>query len=77
MKKSWMKAIVNFISIAVATTVGILIIKSLTESLLYTQPMIVRMGKNIFALIADVFVLEFSLPICMLMDKQIKKTLKI
>lgn len=77
MNKSWMRAIVNFISIAVATTIGILIIKSFTECLLYAQPMLLRMSKNIFALIADVVVLECSLPICIFMDKYIKKALKI
>ena len=37
--------------------------------------MVVRMGKNIFAFVADIFVLELSLPICMLLDSQIVKML--
>ena len=59
------------------TAIGILIFKSLTECVLYGQPMIVRMGKNVFAFAADVFMLVFSLPICMSMDKLIKKELKL
>ena len=76
MQKKWMQAAVNFLAIAFSTAVGILILKSLTECILYAQPMAVRMGKNVFAFAADVFVLEFSLPICMSLDKLLQKTLK-
>ena len=38
--------------------------------------MTVRMGKNIFAFVADIFMLEFSLPICMTLDKPIKKIMQ-
>lgn len=71
--KTWLRAVINFLAIAAATAIGILILKSLTECILYAQPMIVRMGKNIFAFVADIFMLEFSLPICMTLDKHIKK----
>lgn len=77
LSKTWTKAIINFLAIALSTALGILIIKSLIECALYSQPMILRMGKNIFAFVADVFVLEISLPICMSLDKPIKKILKL
>ncbi len=77
MKKTWLQAVINFLAIAVSTALGILIVKSLTESIIYAQPMIVRMGKNLFAFVADIFMLEFSLPVCMSMDKPIKKTLRL
>ena len=77
LNKVCLRAILNFIAIALSTAIGILIIKSFTEFLLYSQPMIVRMGKNMFAFVADIFVLEFSLPICMYLDKPIKKVLKL
>ena len=77
MKKTWLQAVINFIAIAVSTAIGILILKSLTECILYAQPMVVRMGKNVFAFVADIFVLELSLPICMTMDKYVKKVLLI
>ena len=77
MKKTWLQAVINFLAIAASTAIGILILKSLTECILYAQPMIVRMGKNVFAFVADIFMLEFSLPICMSMDKPIKKTLNV
>jgi len=76
-RQKWLQGVLNFLAIAVSTAIGILILKSITEHILYAQPMIVRMGKNIFAFVADVFVLELSLPICMSLDRQTRKTLKI
>ena len=75
--KKWLAAILNFLAIAASTALGILIVKSLTEHLLYTQPMAVRMGKNVFAFVADIFVLELSLPVAMSVDKQIRKIVKL
>ena len=72
MRGTWLRAAINFLAIAVSTALGILILKSFTECLLYGQPMLVRMGKNVFAFVADIFVLEFSLPICMSLDKIIQ-----
>ncbi len=71
--KTWLKAVLNFLAILISVAVGILFIKSLTESLLYAQPLIVRMGKNIYAFVADVVILELSLPVCMTMDRLLKK----
>lgn len=76
-KKAWLQAVLNFLAIAVSTALGILILKSLTECILYAQPMLVRMGKNVFAFVADIFVLEFSLPICMSLDKPIRSVFKL
>ena len=76
LEKIWLKAVINFIAIAASTAVGILILKSLTECILYAQPMAVRIAKNMFAFVADIFVLEISLPICMTLDKQVQKILK-
>lgn len=69
----WLKAVINFLAIAVSTAVGILVLKSVTECILYTQPFVVRAGKNLFAFIADIFVLEFSLPLCMILGGKIEK----
>ena len=71
-QNNFLKTILNFIAIAISTALGILIFKSLAEHILYSQPMIIRMSKNIFAFAADIFVLEISLPICMSLDKTIK-----
>ena len=71
--KAWLRTLLNFVAIAVSTAIGILIVKSLVECLLYSQPMLLRMGKNVFAFVADIFVLEFSLPICMALDKPLRR----
>ena len=60
-------------AIAAGTALGILGIKSVTESILYGQPFIVRVGKNIYAFIADVVVLIVSLPVCAMLDKTARK----
>ncbi len=77
MDRKWLQAVLNFFAIAVSTALGILIIKSLTECILYSQPMIIRMGKNVFAFVADIVVLEISLPICMALDRVIRKITKL
>ena len=60
-------------AIVAGTALGILGIKSITESILYGQLFIVRAGKNIYAFIADVVVLIVSLPVCMMLDKTARK----
>lgn len=67
------KSVINIAAIAVSVTVGILVVKSLTEHILYAQPMPVRMAKNIYAWAADLFMLVVSLPICMNLDRTVKK----
>lgn len=68
-----LKSIINVIAIVAATALGILIVKSGTESILYAQPMAVRIVKNVYAFVADVVVLIVSLPICVALDKHAKK----
>ena len=67
------RSVINIAAIITGTALGILVIKSLTESLLYAQPFMIRAGKNIYAFVADVVVLIISLPICMTLDKTAKK----
>lgn len=52
------------LAIWISTAVGILLVKSLTESLLYAQPFLLRLAKNHYAFIADGIVLVLSYPIC-------------
>ena len=53
--------------------VGILLIKSLIDSFIVSQPFVVRFGKNMTSFIADVFVIVISIPICVLVDKPARK----
>ena len=73
MKSRGMRVVVNAAAIILSVTVGILGIKSLTETILYAQPIVVRMGKNLYAWVADVVVLLLSLPICMTLHGTIRK----
>ncbi len=63
----------NIAGIVIGTALGILGVKSITESLLYSQLFVVRAGKNMYAFIADVVMLIVSLPICVLLDKTVRK----
>ena len=72
-KNKVFRAAVNIAGVAVGTALGILVVKSLTECLLYAQPFAVRVGKNVYAFVADLVVLMVSLTICPLLDKTAKK----
>lgn len=56
-----------------STAIGILGIKSLIEVILYAQPMLVRVAKNIYAFVADVVILVASLPICICLKRPVEK----
>ena len=73
MKNHALSTALCVVAIAAGTALGILGIKSVTESILYGQLFIVRVGKNLYAFIADVVVLIVSLPICMMLDKTARK----
>lgn len=61
------------ICILAACALGILGVKSLTESFLYAQPMAVRIVKNSFAFTADAAVLLLSLPVCAVTENRLLK----
>ncbi len=67
------KSFLNIAAVLVGTALGILVVKSVTESLLYAQPFVVRAGKNIYAFVADAVVLIVSLPVCMTLDRTARK----
>ena len=68
------RAFAQLALIVLATAVGILGVKSLTECLLYAQPFAVRAAKNMAAFIADAVMLAVSLPAAALLDGQTGKT---
>lgn len=74
-KNKWFGRLICLIAIVAGTAVGILLIKSGVESILYAQPIVVRMAKNITAFIADIVVLMVSLPLCEILDPHIRKIL--
>lgn len=54
--------------IVVSTAIGMLIFKSLTEVIIYAQPMWLRITTNFPAFITDSIVLCASIPICKLLN---------
>ena len=60
-------------AVAAATAIGILVVKSGVECLLYAQPMVFRMMKNGYAFVADVVLLAVSLPVCVRLDAYMRK----
>ena len=66
---------IHCVVIVAAAALGILVIKSETESLLYLQPFAVRAAKNMSAFIADAVMLILSLPICRILDGQAARIL--
>lgn len=75
-KKSIVETIIEAIIIIISTAVAMLGIKSVVECLLYSQPFMVRVATNMYAFIADAFVIIASLPICRVLEPQINKILK-
>lgn len=73
MKDQVVRTAIHVIVIVASVALGILVVKSQTEHLLYDQPFLVRVGKNIYAFVADVVVLIVSLPICAILDKQARR----
>lgn len=64
MSKQWFRHIIIGISVVVSVAIAMLGVKSIIESFLYAQPMILRIAKNFYAFVADVVVMIISLPIC-------------
>lgn len=68
-ESAWVRRGLMALVIIVMTAAGILVLKSLTECLLYAQPMVVRIAKNSYAFVADVVVMLLSIPVCEVLDK--------
>ena len=63
-------------AVVVSVALGILGVKALVDSLIRSQPFLVRAGMNVYAFVADVVVLIAALPICQLLDGPAQKLLK-
>lgn len=56
------------VTAVISTALGILGVKSLVDSLIRSQPFLVRAGMNIYAFIADAAVLILAYPLCRKLD---------
>ena len=68
-----LQIVITAVTAVIATFIGIEIIKSLIDSVVVSQPFIVRFGKNLTSFIADAFVIVISLPVCALVEKQARQ----
>ena len=73
MKSRWLGLLICVPVTVAACALGILGVKSLTESMLYLQPFAVRAAKNTAAFVADAVVLLLSLPLCLRLDGPARK----
>lgn len=72
-KNRWLRRLILTGTIILSTAVGILGLKSIVEMVLYAQPFILRVAKNVYAFVADVVVLILSLPICEGLEPMIRR----
>ena len=68
MQNKALRVVIQVVVIVAATALGILVVKSVTEQILYAQPFAVRAGKNFTAFVADAVMLLLSEPICIALD---------
>ena len=73
MKNLWFRCLIIGISILISVAIAMLGVKSLVETVLYAQPMFLRVAKNLYAFVADVVVMIISLPICVSLKQVILK----
>ncbi len=64
MKNRMFRHILIGISIVLFVAAAMLGVKSVVESILYAQPLFLRIAKNTYAFVADAVVMIVSLPIC-------------
>ena len=60
---------------ALSTAAGILVIKSLVDSIIRSQPFFARVAMNVYAFAADLAVLIIALPICEKLDELVREKL--
>jgi len=72
-KSMWVKQVLLAVVVVFSTAIGILVVKSLTEVLLYSLPFLLRVANNIYAFMADVIVLVIGFEICITGEKVLKR----
>ena len=74
-KKRFIRMLIVAAAIIVSTAIGILCVKSFVEYILYAEPMVLRITKNVYAFVADIVVMIMAVPICEALYPTIKKIL--
>lgn len=73
LKKTWLEFIISSIIIIIVTAFAMLIIKSSIEYLLYLEPFVFRLAKNVYAFVADAIIIIVSIPISRTLEPHVKK----
>ncbi len=73
LNKPLLEFIISTIVITIATAIAMLVIKSGVECLLYSQPFWLRAVKNIYAFVADAFMIIISIPLCRFLEPKFKE----
>jgi len=63
-RRPWLRHLIIAAAVIISTALGILGLKSLVEMLLYSQPFLLRVAKNLYAFVADIVVMLVSIPVC-------------
>jgi len=74
--KSFWEFLLSSIIVIVATAIAMLVIKSGVESILYAQPIWLRVLKNVYAFVADAFIIIASIPICKFLHPKLNKIIE-
>ena len=76
LRHNWKWNVATILIVILATAVGMLIFKPLTEVILYAQPMWARIITNFPAFVTDTIVLCGSIPLYKILEPNIPKTVK-
>ena len=75
-KKPVIEIVISTAVAVFSVALGILVIKSLVEHVIYTLPFTLRVMTNIYAFVADVVIIVISIPICKAIEPKIKSMIK-
>lgn len=75
-KKPVIEIVISTAVAVFSVALGILVIKSLVEHVIYTLPFALRVMTNIYAFVADVVIIVISIPICKAIEPKIKSMIK-
>lgn len=73
LSNKYVETIISSIIIIIGTGVAMLIIKSDIEAHLYMQPFWLRVTKNVYAFVADTFMIIISIPLCRFLEPRFRQ----
>jgi len=68
-----LKAVIDIAAMAISCAIGIILIKSLTETILFRVPILVRLSANSVPFVMDLIVMVVAYPVAILFDKRARR----